>query len=116
MSTPARFEAPYLQFFDDNGTPLNGGSIVVTLAGTGIPSPFYADALLAVPLGTTITLDAAGRIEAYLDADLAYKVVVKRANGTTVDTIDPYLAGGGTGAGADADDAPFPEWMKLLTW
>lgn len=56
------------QFFDDDGAPLAGGSIVPFVAGSdpGTPKLLYADADLTTPLATTVVLDTAGRVTAFM--------------------------------------------------
>lgn len=47
---------------DANGTPFNGGAYSYAEAGTLTPLTVYKDATGAVPWGSTVTLDAAGRL------------------------------------------------------
>jgi hypothetical protein len=69
MSLPGSL-LPWLsrQFLDDNGDPLSGGSIVPFVAGSdpGTPKLLYADADLTTPLATTVVLDTAGRVTAFM--------------------------------------------------
>lgn len=69
MSLPGAL-LPYLnrQFLDNNGDPLADGYILPFVAGSspGTPKLLYADADLSTPLATTVLLDSAGRVTAFL--------------------------------------------------
>ena len=60
---------PDPQFFDNSGTrtPLAGGIIYFYAAGTTTPKAVYGDSGETVVLGTSVTLDAAGRAKIWLD-------------------------------------------------
>src|SRR5262252_7846405 len=83
------------QFFDNNGLPLNGGSIQWYLAGTSTPSPAYADSGLVTPLANPVPLsNPGGRAPAmWLDGALAYKEVLLDGSGSTVWTADNLTSG-----------------------
>ena len=50
-----------IQFFDNNGDPLNGGKVYAYQTGTSTPSTTYQDAALSTPHANPIVLDAYGR-------------------------------------------------------
>lgn len=84
---------PVLQFFDDNGAVLNGGSLEFKAAGTSTDKDTYADSAQAVTNPNPITLDSAGRpdnsgspIQIWLDG--SYKLIVKDSSGNTIRTED----------------------------
>ena len=76
-----------LQFFDDNGTPLNGGYLYTYYAGTSTNKATYTDATGATPNANPVVLDSAGRASVYLAAG-AYKFVLKDSDGNTIWTED----------------------------
>ena len=74
---------PSLQFSDDAGVPLAGGSVTWYAAGTTTPQAVYADADLTTPQANPQTLDSAGRCLAYM-GQFTYDYVLKDASGTQV--------------------------------
>jgi hypothetical protein len=109
---------PLGQFFDNNGDPLNGGTVTVYDAGTTTPRAIYTDTALSVAATNPVPLDSAGRPTqgVIYTAAGAYKLLLKNSAGSTLrteDNIDPGiplgtgilgLANGGTG-GNDAASA-----------
>jgi hypothetical protein len=97
----ALFLPPYPEFRDDDGSPLADGTIEFYLSGTSTPEAVHEDEDRSVSLTEVVSLDSAGRpknasdaqVSIWIDANLAYKVVVKRAAGTIVRTVDPYRQG-----------------------
>jgi hypothetical protein len=103
---------PTVQFFDNSGNPLNGGTVTVQNAGTTTSRNIYTDTGLSVAATNPIPLDSAGRPTQGMiyTAASAYKIIVKNSAGTTLytrDNIDPgvpigsgtlAIANGGTGA------------------
>ena len=91
-----------LQYFDDDGDPLNAGTITVYAANTTNLSTIYSDAA-----GTTTdnpkTLDSAGRVDFYIDG-VSYDILVKNSAGVTIDTKDDYTVAGGSVATVSSDD------------
>ena len=89
--------APFFnaEFHDDDGTPLAGGFLHTYVSGTTTPQLTYTDATGDTENENPIELDAAGRCDLWLDPDLTYTFVLKRADLTTVKTWDAV-----TGAGA----------------
>lgn len=70
-------------------TPLAGGTVDVTLAGTSTTAYVWDDRDKTLPTGTgrsTVTLDAYGKAEVYGDG--IYKFVIKDSGGVEVETID----------------------------
>lgn len=85
--------APFLQFFDPvTGEFLNGGLLYTYAAGTTTPKQTFTDGAGAVPHANPIVLDSAGSATVYLTPGEGYRFVLKRANESTVDTIDPVTA------------------------
>ncbi|MDH4122421.1 MAG: hypothetical protein OEV94_12030 [Deltaproteobacteria bacterium] len=84
-----------VEFHDQNGVPLAGGSLNSYRAGTTTPKATYADYLGVTPNPTSLTLDAAGRpavsgapVALWLKGGEPYKFVLKDALGGTVWTLD----------------------------
>lgn len=94
----AFFVPPYPQFRDDDGSPLALGSVAFFLSGTSTPATVYSDEDLSDSLGSTVDLDEGGRpvdsldapVSIWIEASLAYKVRVLRADATLVREVDPY--------------------------
>jgi hypothetical protein len=76
------------QLFDNAGAILSGGKVYTYLAGTSTPQAAYADALGSQALTQPAVLDASGRLQIYLVADLAQKIVVKTSADVTLWTAD----------------------------
>src|SRR5574343_318457 len=103
---------PLGQFLDDDGDPLNGGTVTVQDAGTTSSRNIYTDTALTVAATNPVPLDSAGRPTqgVIYTAATAYKLILKNSSGSTLrteDNLDPgvpigsgYLAiaNGGTGA------------------
>ncbi len=97
MAKTALLFMPVLQFFDDSGNELNGGTLTFSEAGTSTLKDTYADSAQAVTNPNPITLDSAGRpdnsgspIQIWLDG--SYKLVVKDSSGSTIRTEDNLTA------------------------
>lgn len=89
---------PILHAFIDNlGQPLAGGTVEFCEAGTTIPVSVYGEEALTTNLGSTLTLDAAGRLAVYPWASEAVYVVIKDANGAVVDEADHVAEEGASG-------------------
>ncbi len=85
---------PILQFFDNSGVPLNGGSLQFYSPSTTTPKNTYTDSTKATPNANPVILDSAGRptssgtpINIYLDG--SYKIVVSDSASNTIRTVDP---------------------------
>jgi len=110
--------SPLTQFFDNNGDPLNGGTVTVQDAGTTSSRNIYTDAALTVAATNPVPLDSAGRPTqgVIYTAATAYKLILKNSAGSTIrteDNLDPgvpvgsgvlAITNGGTG-GATASAA-----------
>lgn len=81
------------QFFDNAGNPLSGGKIFSYEAGTLIPLSTYTDRSGTTPNANPVILDAAGRADIWLTANVPYKLIVQDAGGTTMDSVDQFYAG-----------------------
>lgn len=79
------------QFFDNLGDPLVGGTLNAYVAGTSTPTNMFSDNAGTVA-GTSVTLDSRGEPTTikmiWLDTTVAYKFILKDANGTTIWTED----------------------------
>ena len=110
--------SPLTQFFDNNGDPLNGGTVTVQDAGTTSSRNIYTDTALTVAATNPVPLDSAGRPTqgVIYTAATAYKLILKNSAGSTIrteDNLDPgvpvgsgvlAITNGGTG-GATASAA-----------
>lgn len=110
--------SPLTQLFDNNGDPLNGGTVTVQDAGTTSSRNIYTDTALSVAATNPVPLDSAGRPTqgVIYTAATAYKLILKNSAGSTIrteDNLDPgvpvgsgvlAITNGGTG-GATASAA-----------
>jgi len=88
---------PYgkLQYFDQNGNPLNGGKVYSYAAGTSTPLSTYADNV-GTPNANPTILDSSGRAVIFL-GNAAYKIQLTDALGVVQWTVDNITApAGGT--------------------
>lgn len=77
------------QFSDDDGDPLNAGTIEVFDAGTTNERTVYQDSAEAVPWTQPITLDSAGRLTSALYVPEGnWKYTLKDSGGSTIVTQD----------------------------
>lgn len=74
------------QFFDDNGNPLDSGSVYFYEPGTSTAKTVYSDSNGNTALSNPVILDSAGRASIWLNG--YYKRVIKNANGVTIKTED----------------------------
>lgn len=85
-----RFTNPFPQFFSSTPTAYSAGVLKFYATGTSTPLAVYSDSAASVSLGTSITLNSAGRADnAIFLADVAYKVVLEYPSGTPIWTADP---------------------------
>lgn len=80
------------QFFDPStGERMASGTVEFYLYDTVTPTPYYTNAA-GTSGGTSLTLGSGGKpsTDIFFDSDIVYKIVVKNAAGTTLDTIKPY--------------------------
>lgn len=75
-------------FDDDNGRPLVGGKVYFYEAGTSTLKDTFTDANSNIANTNPVILDARGEASIWLTAGDNYKAVVKRADDSTVRTID----------------------------
>lgn len=101
------------QFFDSSGNPLESGYIEAFEAGTSTPTTLYADSS-GTALGTTVTLNAAGRpqtgggaiTQIWLNDGISYKLKLRDSDGTLVWEHDDVFFGLGYGQADTIDDLP----------
>lgn len=82
-----------LQLFDNYSYALAGGSIETYAARTTDPLDTFQDLEGEVPNTNPIILDSAGRAEVRVTDGVAYKFVVKDADGNTISTQDDIVVG-----------------------
>lgn len=87
---------PFVPQFTDPATGLlmASGTVEFYLTGTSTPTAYYTDSA-GTSGGTSLTLDSGGKpsTDIYFDTSITYKIVVKDAAGSTIDTIDPFSVG-----------------------
>jgi microcystin-dependent protein len=76
--------------FDDNGDPLEGGTLESFVGGLDIPLPTFTTAQLDVENTNPVVLDGMGRASVYIADGLSYKFILKNALGVIVRTVDHY--------------------------
>ena len=78
-----------------------GGTIEFYIAGTSTPTPYYVDgAGTAGGVTAAIGLDGEPETEIFYDSDVVYRMLVKDAEGDTVETVTSY-----TPVGASQDNS-----------
>jgi hypothetical protein len=83
------FAGAGVQFFDNNGVPLNGGLIYTYAAGTTTPQTTYTTSAGNIAHPNPIVLDSAGRVnEIWLTESLNYKFVLKTSTFVLIGTYD----------------------------
>ena len=80
------YPVPKVQYFDDDGTPLNGGKIYFYEPGTANLKDTYTDESGVTANTNPVILDAFGRAEIWLNG--TYDVRLDRSDDTTVWTVD----------------------------
>lgn len=65
-----------------------GGSLTFSATGTSTPKSVYGEEALSTDLGSSLTLDSAGRttVDVWLDGD--YRVILKDSDAATIWTLD----------------------------
>jgi hypothetical protein len=99
----------YLEQFtyQDGVTPLAGGTLNFYTAGTVNALPVYTDHLHTIPVNP-VTLNAGGRApQFFAPSGSLYKVVIKAADGSLIDTRDWVDATGGEGGSVSSVTAQF---------
>lgn len=86
----SRFYNPFPQFSDSTPTMYSGGFLKFYASGTSTPLAVYSDSAASVSIGTSVTLNSAGRPSTliYL-ADVPYKVTLEYPASTVIWTADP---------------------------
>lgn len=81
----------FIQFFDDNGDPLNAGRLFTYVAGTvSTPKATYTTAAGTTPNANPVVLDSAGRAVVFLDG--SYKFRLETAGGVLIREVDNVSA------------------------
>ena len=92
---------PVIQFFDENGKPITGGTLSTFLAGTNTPVATFNDRGGHVENPVCMPLDNNGCApDIWLNSGVAYKFIVRDSNGVEVfikDYVRSQAAGGGGG-------------------
>lgn len=86
---------PANRAFNSNGLAVPGATATLYRSGGVVPANFYADSALTTSLGSTITANGQGRFTPlpYQDETVAFRLIVKDADGVQLDDIDPYYFG-----------------------
>jgi hypothetical protein len=74
---------------DANGTPYALGTLTFYITGTTTPTDAYSNAGLTSALANPYTLGADGLIPEVFLTQVRYKILLKNAAGTTINTFDP---------------------------
>jgi hypothetical protein len=96
------FTLPFNPALSLQGDFMAACTLTFTLSGTTTAASVYADASLSTSLGSVVAADAYGRFSSiYLDDSIAYRVVLKNAQGVQIGTeVDPYGMNYGADSGA----------------
>lgn len=103
--TISLYPAPKVQYFDDDGTPLNGGKVYFYEPGLPDLKDTYTDEGGLTASTNPVILDAFGRAEIWLNG--TYDVQLDRSNDTTVWTVDNVSSAGA------ATTTTISEWIAL---
>lgn len=79
------------RFMSDNNLPLYQGQLWTYSAGTTTPVATYTDSTAGTENTNPIVLDARGECNCWVTPNIAYKFVLKDANGNTIWTIDDVI-------------------------
>lgn len=95
-----------MQFFDDNGDPLNAGLVYTYEPGTTTAKTAYTDQALTVPHANPVVLSSAGRLASPIWCNGETKILVKTSAGVSLNpTIDNFNAStAGFGAWSTKND------------
>ena len=85
----------FVQFFDDNGDPLNGGKLYTYEAGTTTPKATYTTEAGDVANANPVILDSAGRATVFIDG--SYKFALYTSADVLVKTTDNITSFTGAG-------------------
>ncbi len=91
--------SPKMQFFDDNGDPLNGGKIYTYEATTATPKATYTTAAEAVANANPVVLNSRGEANIFWSTG-AYKIIVKTSADVEVYTVDSITLSASGAAGS----------------
>ena len=83
-----------MQFFDDNGDPLNGGKVYTYEPGTTTNKATYTDSTEGTPNANPVILDSTGRANIWLNG--FYKIKVTDSADVQLYVIDQVSSGGST--------------------
>ena len=87
-----RLSNPNIQFLDNSGRPLSGGSVAFYVTGTSTKTSTYSNSALSIANINPLDLDSAGRAgSVFLDPAVTYKLVLADANGSVIWTADPVV-------------------------
>lgn len=87
-----RLTNPNIQFFNNLGLSLGGGSIAFYVTGTTTPATTYTNRALSIANPNPIVLDSAGRCgDVWLDPGVTYKAVLSDSTGAVIWTKDPVV-------------------------
>lgn len=76
--------------FDDNGNPLDGGTLESFVGGLTVHLPTYTTSALNVANLNPTPLDGMGRASVYIPDGVSYKFILRNALGVIVRTEDNY--------------------------
>ena len=87
------FPNPFPQYVDSAGLPVSGGTLNFYETGTSTPLAVYSDQTLSTSLGTSVTLNSAGRpsTQIFLQNGPAYKVILRDSAAAEIWTA-PYVS------------------------
>lgn len=81
---------PFYRAIDANGNPMLSAQLYFYTQGTTNPANTYSDVSLTAANANPVIADAGGLFGAiYLDNSTTYKAILKDANGSTIQTLDP---------------------------
>ena len=102
-----RYIDPFPQYLNDSGAPINGGFLNFFESGTSNPKEVFSDSDFTISLGSSVRLDAAGRVPTvFLNG--AYRVVLTDADGNEIDSADPI--------GVATTVTAFSDWLVGNTY
>lgn len=123
-----RLNNPFPQFWSSSAA-YSGGTLTFFASGGSTPLAVYSDKALSSSIGTSVTLNSAGR---YIASDIFlsnvdYKVVLKDSDGVTIWTADPvrgsdftsvplWSVGSGSPSGVVAGTAASSGVMPSMYW
>ncbi len=106
---------PKMQFFDNNGDPLNGGFLYAYASGTSTPAITYSD-YTGTQNTWPVQLDSAGRAVIFVAAS-TFKYTLTKSDGTILWTVDGVPSTGLSqsivGIGATAFQFGGAEWSPI---